>query len=402
MGGWEFTSESVTEGHPDKVADRISDAVLDSCLRQDKNSRVACETLTTTNFVVVSGEITTNAKFDLENLVRNTIKDIGYTDYPGYNYKNVDVLDKRNNQSPDIAQGIKSGEEQGAGDQGMMFGFACNETKELMPYPIMLAHKLTRRMAEVRKKKILPSLLPDGKSQVTVQYLDNYVVGVKSITLASQHIDSIDNETLFEGLYELVIKEVVEKRYLNGLKKEDIIINGTGRFTKGGPDGDTGLTGRKIIVDTYGGYARHGGGAFSGKDPSKVDRSSAYMARYIAKHIVASGLATKCEVNFSYTIGKPNSHIFEINTFNTGIIDDNQLKEVARDVFDVRPGVIIRNLDLLRPIYEQTSAYGHFGRESDNGYYFPWEKINQDIIQGLKERSWVKYSASTSSNFQTS
>jgi len=397
MNGWEFTSESVTEGHPDKVADRISDAVLDSCLRQDKNSRVACETLTTTNFVVVSGEITTNAKFDLDNLVRNTIKDIGYTDYPGYNYKNVEVLDKRNNQSPDIAQGIRSGEEQGAGDQGMMFGFACIETIELMPYPIMLAHKLTKKMTEVRKKGILPFLLPDGKSQVTVQYLDNKVVGVKSITLASQHMEEANNEELFDGLYEEVIKQVVEKKYLDKFKKVDIIINGTGRFTKGGPDGDTGLTGRKIIVDTYGGYARHGGGAFSGKDPSKVDRSSAYMARYIAKHIVTSGLAARCEVNFSYTIGIPNSHIFEINTFDTGLIDDNQLKEISKEVFDVRPGMIISHLDLLRPIYEKTSAYGHFGRESYNGY-FPWEKINPEITEKLIDKT---QDLEFRSNFQT-
>ena len=389
---WEFTSESVTEGHPDKVADRIADAVLDECLRQDKNSRVACEILTTTNLVVVAGEITTKAKYNLEELVKGAIRDIGYTDYLGYNYKKVEIIDRRNMQSQDISQGIKSGEEQGAGDQGMMFGFACNETPEFMPFPIILAHRLTKKMADIRKNRTLPFLRPDGKSQVTIRYDRNKIDGIKSITLASQHIEDVSNEELFYGLYKHVImevlneqveREVLNKEHLSKLTIDKIIINGTGRFVKGGPDGDTGLTGRKIIADTYGGYSRHGGGAFSGKDPSKVDRSAAYMARYIAKHIVAAGLAQKCEVNFSYTIGKPDSHIFEICTFGTGKVRDKRLKEIAREIFDVRPGMIIKNLDLLRPIYVPTSSYGHFGREYKNGY-FPWEKINEYLVKILK------------------
>jgi S-adenosylmethionine synthetase len=367
-----FTSESVTEGHPDKICDQISDAVLDSLLEQDPNSHVAVECFTTTGLVIVGGEVTTKGYVDVQKITRGVLKDIGYND-PAYgiDYDHAGILVSIHEQSPDIAQGVnkQSVEEQGAGDQGLMFGYASNETPEFMPLPIMLAHKLVRRLTEVRKSGEISYLRPDGKSQVAVEYADGKPVRLKNVIVSAQHHDTVETERLRKDIAELVIKPVCEK-YMDD--KTDLFINMTGRFVIGGPQGDTGLTGRKIIVDTYGGMGRHGGGCFSGKDPSKVDRSGAYMARYVAKNIVAAQLADRCEVQVAYVIGKAEPTSIHVDTFGTGKVADEKLAEAVGKVFDFRPGKIIEHLKLLQPIYRAAAAYGHFGREE-----FPWEKVDK-------------------------
>ncbi len=372
-----FTSESVSEGHPDKVADQISDAILDAILAQDPQSRVACETLVTTGMAMIAGEITTNARIDYPDIVRQTIKEIGYDDSAmGFDWETCAVLTSIDRQSPDIAQGVTEGEglfkDQGAGDQGLMFGYACNETPELMPMPITFAHKLTKRLATVRKNGMLPFLRPDSKSQVSIQYINDKPIRVDAVVVSSQHNPDVTYETLKEAILEEVIKHVIPNDLMD--EKTKFFINPTGRFVIGGPMGDCGLTGRKIIVDTYGGQGSHGGGAFSGKDPSKVDRSASYMARYVAKNIVASGLAEKCEVQVAYAIGVAEPVSVMINTFGTGKIPSNEIAKVARDEFDMRPRAIIETLDLLRPIYRKTAAYGHFGRELPE---FSWERTDR-------------------------
>lgn len=377
-----LASESVTEGHPDKLCDRISDAVLDAYLTQDPKSRVACETFACGNNLIIGGEITSLAgqakgKVDVEKLARKVIKEIGYDDEKkGLDYKTVKINLLLQRQSTDIAMGVSKKDplDQGAGDQGMMYGYACDETKTLMPLTIFLAHTLSRRLAEVRKNKILPFLGPDGKTQVTVEYHDGKPKRIQNILISSQHSPETSIEELKKALIEKVIRPVIPKKLIN--KNTDIFVNPTGRFVIGGPAGDTGLTGRKIIVDTYGGLAKHGGGAFSGKDPSKVDRSAAYAMRWAAKNVVASGLASKAEVKVAYAIGMSKPLAFNVNTFGTGKISDNEIEEIMNKVFDFRPAAIIRDLNLLRPIYFQTSAYGHFGRTDIK---VPWEETKKVV-----------------------
>ena len=380
-----FTSESVSEGHPDKVADQISDAILDAIIAQDPQARVACETLVTTGMAMIAGEITTSAYVDMPVIVRETIKEIGYDDSSmGFDYETCAVLTSIDRQSPDISQGVTEGEglfaEQGAGDQGLMFGYACNETPELMPMPITFAHKLTKRLADVRKSGLLNFLRPDSKSQVSIQYINDKPIRVDTVVVSSQHRPDVTYENLKEGIIEEVVRKVIPADLLDENTK--YFINPTGRFVVGGPMGDCGLTGRKIIVDTYGGQGSHGGGAFSGKDPSKVDRSASYMARYVAKNIVASGIASKCEVQLAYAIGVAEPVSVMINTFGTGKIPSNQIAKIAREEFDMRPRAIIETLDLLRPIYLKTAAYGHFGRELPE---FTWERT--DRIESLQKRA---------------
>jgi len=380
-----ISAESVTEGHPDKICDQISDAVLDDLLRQDSGSRVACETAIKDSGVWVLGEVTTNKYCDVPNIARSVMESIGYNNPEfGLDYNSCSIHTSLERQSPDISQGVsKSIEEQGAGDQGMMFGYANRDTSEFMPLPISLAHALTRELAEARKSGRIYFLRPDGKSQVTVNYKNNKPVSVKNITIAAQHDEGVSSEQLKEGIIEEVIRKAIPKEYLVNIDFNDprqLIINGTGRFVIGGPKGDAGLTGRKIIVDTYGGFARHGGGAFSGKDPSKVDRSAAYMARYIAKNIVAAGLADRCEVQLAYTIGIPEPNNLMIDTFGTGKIPDSSLEFLVKKNFDLRPGPIIEQLKLKNPIFLPTASYGHFGRKSyeENGNeFFTWEKTDK-------------------------
>ena len=383
-----ITSESVTEGHPDKVCDQISDAILDECLRQDKNSRVACETVTTTGLVLVVGEISTEAYAPIESIVRETIKEIGYTDGDtGFDYENVAVLTSLIEQSADIAQGVDKASEYkegsdpfdqiGAGDQGMVFGYADNETDSYLPVSVAMAQALAKRLAQVRKEGILDYLRPDGKTQVTVEYDDDKLVRIDSIVISSQHKEEVSLEKIREDIINHVIKAVVDEKLID--EKTKIYINPTGKFVIGGPKGDSGLTGRKIIVDSYGGYSKAGGGAFSGKDPTKVDRSAAYMARYAAKNMVAAGLADKLEIGVSYAIGVAKPLSIYVDSFGTGKYDDEKLLEILEENFDFRPAAIIANLDLRRPIYKKTAAYGHFGRDEEE---FTWERL--DKVQDLR------------------
>lgn len=380
-----FTSESVSMGHPDKIADQISDAILDAILEQDPMSRVACETLVTTGMAMVAGEITTTATIDAPAIIRQTIKDIGYSDSSmGFDYKTCAVLTSLDKQSPDIAQGVSEGEglhsEHGAGDQGMMFGFACHETEEFMPFPICMSHRLVKKLAEQRQIGELTYLRPDGKSQVTVEYEDSKPVRVDAVVISSQHAPDISHDQIKEDILEKVIKDVIPAEFLDD--KTKYYINPTGRFVVGGPQGDCGLTGRKIIVDTYGGRARHGGGAFSGKDPSKVDRSAAYAARYVAKNIVAAGLADACEVQLAYAIGVAKPMSVLVSTENTAKIPESKIEELVDKHFDLTPKGIIDHLQLRRPIYQITASHGHFGRSEDS---FSWEKT--DKAEALKKEA---------------
>ena len=382
-----FSSESVGEGHPDKVSDTISDAVLDACLAQDRRSRVACETFVKSNIVCVGGEITTKAKFDVEQVVRNAIRGIGYVnDDDVFHADNVFINNYLTAQSPDISQGVdakaasgKATAEQGAGDQGLMFGFACNETPELMPAPIMYAHQLGNHLTKLRKAGKARWLRPDAKSQVSVQYVDDKPVKITSVVISTQHAASASNKTIRDFINKQVIQKVLPKKML--ARDTQILINPTGRFVVGGPQGDSGLTGRKIIVDTYGGMGRHGGGAFSGKDPSKVDRSAAYMGRYVAKNIVAAGLAKRCEIQFAYAIGYPDPVSVCVDTFGTGVVDDVKIAAATEKVFSYKPADIVRQLKLLRPIYSETTNYGHFGKVDDLAT-ITWEKT--DKVAALK------------------
>ena len=395
MKKWLFTSESVTEGHPDKICDQVSDAILDAILKDDPAARVACETSVTTGLVLVAGEITTTCYVDIPKVVRNTIEEIGYTRAKyGFDSDTCAVLTSIDEQSPDIAMGVNEafehrGDEKneldltGAGDQGLMFGFACNETPELMPLPISLAHKLARRLSEVRKNGTLDYLRPDGKTQVTIEYHDNKPVRVDTVVISTQHSPEVDLKTIEKDLIEYVVRKIVPNELLDANTR--YLINPTGRFVVGGPQGDAGLTGRKIIVDTYGGYARHGGGAFSGKDPTKVDRSAAYASRYVAKNIVAAGLADKCEVQLAYAIGVAHPVSVLVDTFGTNKIDEAKIEELVNKHFDLRPAAIIKDLDLRRPIYRNVAAYGHFGRTDLD---LPWEKTDKAEVlrkEGLGE-----------------
>jgi S-adenosylmethionine synthetase len=374
-----FTSESVTEGHPDKIADQISDSILDAILAQDPKSRVACETLVTTGLVVIAGEITTNAQVNFSEVARETIRAIGYTRAKyGFDCDTCAIMSTLDRQSPDIAMGVNTG---GAGDQGLMFGFACNETKELMPLPIQMAHRLAIELTDARKSGLLPYLRPDGKSQVTVEYIDGKPARIEAIVISSQHDAGVTTEQLRRDITEKIIKGSTHSELMDSNTK--IHINPTGRFVVGGPQGDAGLTGRKIIVDTYGGYAPHGGGAFSGKDPTKVDRSAAYMARYAAKNVVAAGLADRCLVQLAYAIGVAEPVSLLVDTSGTGRIDDTKIAKLLRDHFNFTPLGIIEELDLLRPIYRKTAAYGHFGRASEE---FTWERTDRaEVLRAASE-----------------
>lgn len=388
-----FTSESVTEGHPDKMADQISDAILDALIAKDPMCRVACETVLTTGLVLVSGEITTNCYIDIPAIIRETVLEIGYTRAKyGFDGETCAVLTSIHEQSPDIAMGVdkaleiregKNGDkslELGAGDQGLMFGYACDETPELMPLPISLAHKLAKKLTDVRKSGLLPYLRPDGKSQVTVEYEDGRPVRVDTVVVSSQHSPDVSHKQLSEDIIEYVIRTVIDPSLIDENTK--FLINPTGRFVVGGPQGDTGLTGRKIIVDTYGGAAPHGGGAFSGKDPTKVDRSASYAARYVAKNVVAAGLAKRCELQVAYAIGVANPVSIRVNTYGTGVLPDSKIEEIIKEHFDLRPAAIIQNLDLRRPIYKKLAAYGHFGRDDLD---LSWEKTDKaDILARYK------------------
>ena len=388
-----FTSESVTEGHPDKMADQISDAILDALIAKDPMCRVACETVLTTGLVLVSGEITTNCYIDIPAIIRETVLEIGYTRAKyGFDGETCAVLTSIHEQSPDIAMGVdkaleiregKNGDkslELGAGDQGLMFGYACDETPELMPLPISLAHKLAKKLTDVRKSGLLPYLRPDGKSQVTVEYEDGRPVRVDTVVISSQHSPDVSHKQLSEDIIEHVIRTVIDPSLIDENTK--FLINPTGRFVVGGPQGDTGLTGRKIIVDTYGGAAPHGGGAFSGKDPTKVDRSASYAARYVAKNVVAAGLAKRCELQVAYAIGVANPVSIRVNTYGTGVLPDSKIEEIIKEHFDLRPAAIIQNLDLRRPIYKKLAAYGHFGRDDLD---LSWEKTDKaDILARYK------------------
>jgi len=384
MSEYLFTSESVTEGHPDKLCDQVSDAILDALIKDDKGSRVACETLTKTGFVMVAGEVTSASRIDIPKIVRGVVKDIGYSDSAmGFDWKTCGIMVALEQQSPDIAQGVDgkgvyTREEQGAGDQGMMFGYACDETTELMPLPIMTAHKLSKRLADVRKKGTLSFLRPDGKTQVSVRYgSDDRPLGIDAVVVSTQHSEDVSYKTLKDAVMDEVVKPILTSKLVNN--KTKFFINPTGRFVVGGPMGDSGLTGRKIIVDTYGGMGRHGGGAFSGKDPSKVDRSACYYARYIAKNVVAAGLARRCEVQVAYAIGVAEPVSLLVKTFGTGTADEDRISQAVRATFDCRPGALIKELNLLRPIYQKTSNYGHFGR-ADADFY--WERT--DKAEALK------------------
>lgn len=392
-----FTSESVTEGHPDKICDQVSDAILDAIFEKDPNARVACETAVTTGMVLVMGEVSTNTYVDIQSIVRNTIDEIGYNRGKfGFDAGTCNVLNAIHEQSSDIAMGVDNAlenklgqmeddiEKVGAGDQGIMFGFACDETPELMPLPISLSHRLARKLSEVRKQKVLDYLRPDGKTQVTVEYDENGPKRIDTILISTQHSEDVSIEQIKADLIEKVIKPIVPVNMIDDNTR--YLVNPTGRFVIGGPHGDSGVTGRKIIVDTYGGYSRHGGGAFSGKDPTKVDRSAAYAARWVAKNIVAAKIAKKCEIQLAYAIGVAKPVSILVDTFGTGIVSDEIISEIVNENFDLRPGAIIRDLDLRRPIYKQTAAYGHFGREDIDA---PWEKTNkvEDLKKSLEKRN---------------
>ena len=393
MNKWLFSSESVTEGHPDKVCDQISDGILDAILAKDKNARVACESLVSTGMVVITGEISTNAYVDFTNVVRQTLTDIGYVHgvQNGFEAESVAVISAIKEQSPDIAMGVDRFKEAGtqeldafgAGDQGIMFGYACRETEELMPLPISLAHKMAKKLSDVRKEGTLTYLRPDGKTQVTVEYHDGKPVRLENVVVSTQHDPEVDLDTIRKDIEKYVIDPVVADKWMDADTK--IYINPTGRFVEGGPVADAGLTGRKIIVDTYGGYARHGGGCFSGKDPTKVDRSAAYAARYVAKNLVAAGVCDKCEIGLSYAIGIAKPLSVYVESYGTSDLSDNEIEALVHDVFDLRPAAIIRDLDLLRPIYKDVAAYGHFGREDVTA---PWEETNkvEAIREALKNR----------------